>query len=303
MKGIINVLKPPGMTSHDVVYFIRKALKTKKVGHTGTLDPEAAGVLPICVGKATKAGQYLTDKHKKYRANIKFGISTDTYDKYGEIIKTKNPGVIDSNTLEAAIEGFRGIIKQKPPLYSAVKVKGKKLYQYARQGEEVEVKERTVEIFEFKVVGMIAPDEAMADITCSKGTYIRSLCNDIGEKLGCGAHMSQLVRLSSEPFSIENARTLEEIESCVLENRIEEIIEPVEIVFNNYKKIHIKTSALKSVLNGSLLYSQGIIEDMDTLSEGTAVSIYSTEGFIGIGQVCVDEESKRKYIRVENKFV
>lgn len=303
MKGIINVLKPPGMTSHDVVYFIRKALKTKKVGHTGTLDPEAAGVLPICVGKATKAGQYLTDKHKKYRANIKFGISTDTYDKYGEIIKTKNPGVIDSNTLEAAIEGFRGIIKQKPPLYSAVKVKGKKLYQYARQGEEVEVRERTVEIFEFKVVGMIAPDEAMADITCSKGTYIRSLCNDIGEKLGCGAHMSQLVRLSSEPFSIENARTLEEIESCVLENRIEEIIEPVEIVFNNYKKIHIKTSALKSVLNGSLLYSQGIIEDMDTLSEGTAVSIYSTEGFIGIGQVCVDEESKRKYIRVENKFV
>ena len=303
MNGIINVLKPPGMTSHDVVYFIRKALKTKKVGHTGTLDPEAAGVLPICVGKATKAGQYLTDKHKKYRANIKFGISTDTYDKYGEIIKTKNPGVIDSNTLEAAIEGFRGIIKQKPPLYSAVKVKGKKLYQYARQGEEVEVKERTVEIFEFKVVGMIAPDEAMADITCSKGTYIRSLCNDIGEKLGCGAHMSQLVRLSSEPFSIENARTLEEIESCVLENRIEEIIEPVEIVFNNYKKIHIKTSALKSVLNGSLLYSQGIIEDMDTLSEGTAVSIYSTEGFIGIGQVCVDEESKRKYIRVENKFV
>lgn len=303
MNGIINVLKPPGMTSHDVVYFIRRVLKMKKVGHTGTLDPEAAGVLPVCIGKGTKAVQYLTDKQKRYRANIKFGIVTDTYDKYGQITEERKPGIMDRSQLEKVMEGFTGIINQKPPLYSAIKVKGKRLYQYALQGEKVEINERTVKIFELRLVDMTADDEAIIDIHCSKGTYIRSLCHDIGQKLGCGAHMSQLVRLESTPFSIEGSRTLEEIERAAKENKLEEIIESVEILFKDYKKLSIKSTAIKSILNGNHLYSQGIMEGLEKFEVGENVSIYGEDGFIGIGLVSFEAEKQRKYIKIENRFI
>lgn len=303
MNGIFNVLKPPGMTSHDVVYFMRRVTKIKKIGHTGTLDPEAAGVLPICVGKATRAVQYLTDKEKRYRANIKFGIVTDTYDKYGRIIEAKNPGTIDRGVLEAVLKDFMGTIAQKPPVYSAVKVGGKKLYQYALQGEEVEIKERTVQIYGLNLVAIVSEDEAIMDIHCSKGTYVRSLCHDIGQKLGCGAHMSQLVRLSSTPFSIEGSKTLEEIEKAAKDNRLEELIDPVEILFKEYKKVNIKPSALKSVLNGSPLYEQGMLQDINAYTEGEEVGVYGEEGFIGIGVVRYEEENQRKYIKIQNKFI
>ncbi|HQL37747.1 MAG TPA: tRNA pseudouridine(55) synthase TruB, partial [Bacillota bacterium] len=183
MNGIINVLKPPGMTSHDVVSYLRKVLNMKKVGHTGTLDPEAAGVLPVCVGKATKAVQYLTDKQKSYRANIKFGTVTDTYDSYGQVIKENESVAVDRKALEDTLKSFTGTISQKPPVYSAVKIKGRKLYQYALEGKEVQIAERTVEIYELKLVEMISENEAIIDVLCSKGTYIRSLCYDIGEAL------------------------------------------------------------------------------------------------------------------------
>jgi tRNA pseudouridine55 synthase len=147
MNGIINVLKPPGMTSHDVVAFMRKVLNTKKIGHTGTLDPEAAGVLPICIGKATKVVQYITDKQKRYRANIKFGVVTDTYDSYGKVINETGQVSIDQNMLEETLKRFTGAINQRPPIYSALKVKGKKLYEYAREGKEVEIEERPVNIW------------------------------------------------------------------------------------------------------------------------------------------------------------
>ncbi|HWQ29522.1 MAG TPA: tRNA pseudouridine(55) synthase TruB, partial [Negativicutes bacterium] len=220
MNGIINVLKPPGMTSHDVVSFMRKTLNIKKIGHTGTLDPEAAGVLPICIGKATRVAQFLTDKQKRYRANIKFGKVTDTYDGYGSVIKEAGPVAIDAPRLEAVLTGFLGTIKQRPPIYSALKVDGRKLYEYARAGQEVEIEERPVDIYELKLVEMLGADEAMIDILCSKGTYIRTLCYDIGEALGCGAYMSQLVRLESTPFAIEGSHTLEEIRTAAAENRI-----------------------------------------------------------------------------------
>ena len=141
MNGIINVLKPPGMTSHDIINFMRKRLKMKKVGHTGTLDPEAAGVLPVCVGKATKAVQFITDKKKRYRTTIKFGIQTETYDKYGAVTEAVDVNGIDMEKLENALSDFRGVIKQMPPIYSAIKIAGKKLYQYALEGKEVEIQE------------------------------------------------------------------------------------------------------------------------------------------------------------------
>lgn len=303
MNGIINVLKPPGMTSHDVVYFIRKVLNTKKVGHTGTLDPEAAGVLPICIGKATKVVQFLTDKRKSYRANIKFGAVTDTYDGYGKIIRESGPVSIDPNLLEEVLKSFTGTISQKPPIYSALKVKGKKLYEYAREGKEVQIEERPVEIYELKLVDITAEDEAMIDIVCSKGTYIRTLCYDIGEALGCGAYMSQLVRLGSSPFNIEDSYTLEEIKAAVSENRLNDIIENVELLFKDYKAVIIKPSALNSIMNGNSLFGPGVLKGFEGLNENDNVSIYGEDGFIGIGIVRYDADRQRLYIKAKNIFI
>lgn len=303
MNGIINVLKPPGMTSHDVVAFIRKTLNIKKAGHTGTLDPEAAGVLPVCTGKATKAVQYLTDKNKHYRANIKFGTVTDTYDSYGKILREAGPVKIDSGKLEAVLNNFRGAISQRPPIYSALKVKGKKLYQYAAEGREVAIQERPVEIYELKLVDMLSEDEAMLDIKCSKGTYIRTLCYDIGEILGCGAHMSQLIRLGSSPFTIEESHTLEEIREAVENGRLDTIVKSVELLFTHYKSIRVKPSAISSIMNGSPLYEQGVSGGFHELSENDDVSIYGEAGFLGIGSVLYDAGRQRLYIKARNMFV
>lgn len=303
MNGIINVLKPPGMTSHDVVSFMRKVLNTKKIGHTGTLDPEAAGVLPICVGKATKVAQYLTDKKKRYRANIKFGIVTDTYDSYGRITRETEAVIIEPAMLEITLQSFEGVISQKPPMYSALKVKGKKLYEYAREGKEVKVEERPVEIYEIKLLDMVAENEAMIDVTCSKGTYIRTLCYDIGEVLGCGAHMSQLVRLESSPFKIENSNTLEEIKAAASENNIDRILHSVEVLFRHYKAVIIKASALESIMNGNSLFEQGVLKGFGNISENEDISVYSEEGFLGIGTVLHDAAKDRLYIKIKNIFV
>lgn len=303
MNGIVNVLKPPGMTSHDVVYFMRKAFKTKKVGHTGTLDPEAAGVLPICIGKATKVVQYLTDKQKRYRANVKFGAVTDTYDSYGKIIRESGPVSIDIETIEAVLDRFRGTISQKPPIYSALKVKGKKLYQYALEGKEVEIEERPVNIYQLELVGMESEDEAIIDILCSKGTYIRTLCYDIGEAIGYGAYMSQLVRLESSPFKIEASYTLEEILAAAEQNRLDSILESVEQVFMDYKPVTIKQSALNSIINGNPLFGQGIQQGFDKINAEDDVRIYSDEGFIGIGTVKYEEAGQRLYIKIKNIFI
>lgn len=303
MNGIINVLKPPGMTSFDVVSFIRKVMNTKKVGHTGTLDPEAAGVLPVCIGKATKVVQYLTDKQKHYRANIKFGIVTDTYDSYGKIIKESEPVNILQERLEEILKSFTGIITQKPPIYSALKIKGKKLYEYAREGKEVSIAERPVEIYELKLVSMEAEDEAIIDILCSKGTYIRTLCYDIGEALGCGAYMSQLIRLGSSPFTIESSNTLEEIKAASEENRLDDILESVEILFKHYKTVIVKPSALGSIMNGNPLFPQGVLQGFEGLSENEDVSIYGEDVFIGIGNVRYEADKQRLYIKAKNIFI
>ena len=231
MNGILNVLKPPGMTSHDVVNFIRREINIKKVGHTGTLDPEAAGVLPICIGKATKAVQYITEKKKKYRANIKFGITTDTQDKYGTIIKEVKVSDIRHEFLQEIIFKFIGKIKQTPPLHSAIKHKGKRLYQYALEGQVVDVKSREIEIYDLCIIDKVNKDEFIIDIVCSKGTYIRTLCNDIGEMSKYGAHMSQLVRLESGPFTINDSLTLEEIQSSAREDKLYNWIIDIDYIF------------------------------------------------------------------------
>lgn len=210
MDGIILINKPAGMTSHDVVNKIRKLLHTKKVGHCGTLDPNATGVLVVCVNKATKVLQFLTSDSKEYIATLSLGTSTDSYDASGNVIEKKEYQKIDDAKIIACIKSFIGKQEQKPPLYSAIKVNGKKLYEYARKGETVEVPTRTIKI-DYLDVLMIKDNLIKFKVGCSKGTYIRSLCFDIAAKLGYPGHMQDLIRTRSGKFVLDDCFTLEQI--------------------------------------------------------------------------------------------
>lgn len=209
MDGILLVNKPAGMTSHDVVNRIRKILHTKKVGHCGTLDPDATGVLVLCIGKATKALQFLMNETKVYQATLFLGTATDTYDSSGQIMEEKAfHGVRD---VEETLQSFIGKQQQIPPIYSAIKVHGKKLYEYARNQEHVDIQPRTIMIEKIELISQ--QDQSITfQVKCSKGTYIRSLCVDIGKKLGYPAHMTHLIRLASGEFYLEDCYSLEDIE-------------------------------------------------------------------------------------------
>ncbi|WP_050635521.1 tRNA pseudouridine(55) synthase TruB [Candidatus Stoquefichus sp. SB1] len=210
MDGILLVNKPSGMTSHDVVNKVRKILHTKKVGHCGTLDPDATGVLVLCIGKATKALQFLTSEEKEYIATLSLGEATDTYDSSGTVVETKTfEGV---NDVEATLKSFLGPQKQMPPIYSAIKVNGKKLYEYARNHEEVKIEPRDIVIQSIELLQQ-EKNTITFKVQCSKGTYIRSLCVDIAKKLGYPGHMSKLVRSQSGHFRLDDCVTLEEIEN------------------------------------------------------------------------------------------
>lgn len=213
MDGILNLLKPPGMTSHDVVSVVRRALGIKKVGHTGTLDPGVAGVLPICVGKATRLAEYIAGEDKAYRAEITFGVTTDTQDSFGTVTGEKEASHLTRGDIAYNLTRFNGEIMQIPPMVSAVKVDGKRLYELAREGVEVERKARPVTIHKLQLLDFRPGPRptAFVDVVCSKGTYIRTLAYDIGEALKVGAHMSYLVRTRSGPFKLEEAATLEEL--------------------------------------------------------------------------------------------
>ena len=215
MEGVINVLKPPGMTSSDVVVWMRKLLKVKKVGHTGTLDPGVAGVLPLCVGKGTRLSEYITEQGKTYIAEVTFGITTETQDAFGKVIKRTSPEVRQSD-IERVLPSFVGKIAQLPPMYSAVRKEGKHLYEYARQGLAVERTPREVFIYKMNLEKWYEGEfpRAILEIECSKGTYIRTISRDRGQVLGCGAHMSYLVRIRSGPFKIHDSWSLEEIEEA-----------------------------------------------------------------------------------------
>ena len=217
MHGVLNFFKPPGMTSHDAVAFVRRTFNTKRVGHTGTLDPAAAGVLPICIGQATRLVEYLQAGRKTYIAEITFGIETDTLDATGEVTATSDASHVNLDNLRATLDQFRGTISQTPPMYSAIKRDGKKLYELAREGAdeaELNIQPRQVEIYSLVVPRDFASStrtRAMLRIECGSGTYIRSLVRDIGRALGCGATMSFLVRTQNGAFRIGDAHTPEEV--------------------------------------------------------------------------------------------
>ena len=208
IHGIINVYKEKGFTSHDVVAKLRGIVGQKKIGHTGTLDPDATGVLPVCLGKATKLCDLLTDKDKTYEAVMLLGMTTDTQDVTGRILEERSTETLTADKVREAIRSFIGDYDQIPPMYSALKVNGKKLYELAREGKVVERKARPVKILDIRIIEMDLPRVRM-EVSCSKGTYIRTLCHDIGEQLGCGGCMESLIRTRVSAFQINDAKTLE----------------------------------------------------------------------------------------------
>lgn len=247
-SGIINILKPANMTSHQVVSQIRRILNIKKVGHTGTLDPNAMGVLPICIGKATRVSEYVMDLTKGYRAELTLGITSDTGDSYGNITLVHPNPNIEIDKVKETLKTFLGTITQTPPMASAIKVKGKKLYEYQRKGMEVEIPKRVVNIYSLNIVEdhPILHNKFYFDVHCSKGTYVRSLCKDIGEKLGFGGLMSYLIRTKVGPFNLENSITLKELS---LEN-YRDYLFPLDKVLEHLDKTTLDHSRVERILNG-----------------------------------------------------
>jgi len=282
MDGIINLLKPPGMTSADAVAWIRRVLKIKKAGHTGTLDPGVAGVLPLCVGQATKLAEYLTAQEKGYRAEITFGVVTDTQDAFGKVIQ-QSPSSVSRKEFETVLQRFQGEILQLPPMFSAVRKQGKHLYEYARQGLTVERQPRKVTIADIRLVhwedGRFP--KAIFDIRCSKGTYVRTLCHDIGETLGCGAHMSFLIRTSSGPFTIGHSWTLEEIEENLAAGR-KDFILPLAGTLD-LPKVYLMPGRVRAFRSGLPSRPTGFQKVEGPIGEGREVQVLFGEQLLGIG--------------------
>ncbi|MBN8046511.1 tRNA pseudouridine(55) synthase TruB [Paraclostridium bifermentans] len=284
MNKIVNILKPTGMTSHDVVGRVRKILNIKKVGHTGTLDPDASGVLPICIGKATKVSELILNKDKSYICELTLGITTDTYDSSGEIVERSEVKDINIEKLEKAFDTQRGEIKQIPPMYSALKVNGKRMCDLVRAGraEEITLKYRDVNIKELNILSF-KENKVMFYVKCSKGTYVRSICYDIGKELGCGGHMSFLLRTSSGKFNIDNAITLEQLEELYKENMLDEHLYDIDYVLSNFNSIHINPLAVKSYVNGAIVYNKGFLKG-DFKETDEFVRVYSEGKFLGVGK-------------------
>jgi len=297
MDGILNILKPPGMTSFDVVGCLRGVTRIKKIGHTGTLDPAAVGVLPVCIGKATKAIEYLTDKDKEYRAELILGVITDTQDSTGVILKSEDVKVTNEE-FEAVLREFVGEIDQLPPMYSAVKIDGKRLYELAREGKTVDRPKRQVTIHSIDLVKPLSRNQdgsfrAIIDVHCTKGTYIRTLINDIGERLSVGACMSFLIRTATGSFNIDDALTLEEVSSLHKEGLlVNKLISP-DKVFQSLQEIRLDEKEQKAYLNGLLLEYSGKVGDLFRIYGGN-------NEFLGIGKLVL--RGGKIFLKSEKQF-
>ena len=266
-SGIINIDKPGGITSHGCVQTIRKLTGLKRVGHTGTLDPQATGVLPVCIGSAARVMEYLDLDFKKYRCGMMLGLVTDTQDVWGKVIsdsreKLKGGAVISRAGIEGAFASFKGLIEQSPPIYSAIRVNGKRLYEYARAGEDVEIKKRKVFIEDISITDIDLDNLKISfDVVCSKGTYVRAICHEAGEKLGCGGAMSSLTRLASGAFKIEDAVSLDDL-ARKNEEEIDRLIAPAD-----YPLIHFGRATVKNPEIMERFVNGGIIEVNETYIE------------------------------------
>ena len=305
--GVINVDTEPGFTSHDVVAKLRGILKQKKIGHTGTLDPAACGVLPVCLGQGTRIADMLTEKKKTYEAVLLLGQETDTQDTTGEVL-ARCPVNVSEEEVRRTAASFIGPQKQVPPMYSALKVEGKKLYELARAGKEVERPARDIQIDELTMNWIKLPRVGMT-VTCSKGTYIRTLCYDLGKALGCGGCMEKLTRTRVERFLIQDSLTLSQIETLRDENRVEEIILPIEAMFDGPRAIA-NEAGNKKLINGNpvaaedfafILREDGQAEPLapEALPKTGLVRVYSADRkFLGL----YEYEERRRFWKPKKMF-
>lgn len=275
MNGIILIDKPQGWTSHDVVGKLRGILNERRIGHSGTLDPLATGLLVVFIGRATRAVEFAEADRKEYVAGLRLGMSTDTQDITGRII-SKETDIPDEPEVRIAIERFRGELEQIPPMYSAVKIGGKKLYELARKGESIERKPRHITIFGLEITGR-SDNDYILDVVCSKGTYIRTLCHDIGTALGCGGCMSSLRRTKSGVFSVDNAYTIAEIQEAADRGEEEKLLLPIDTLFAGYTKLSVDADSEKKLKNGCII---------NTSSPDGRFRVYSEDGeFLLLGDV------------------
>ena len=295
MDGILVIRKEKGYTSHDVVAKLRGILHMKKIGHTGTLDPDAEGVLPVALGRGTRLVELLTEKQKTYETVLHLGVVTDTQDMTGTVLETKPVNVTEEQVREAAAS-FVGDKLQIPPMYSALKVNGRKLYELAREGKTVERKPRPVTFYEIRILDMQLPKVRLS-VTCSKGTYIRTLCHDIGEKLGCGGAMEELLRTRSGNFTLEESMTLSQVEEAVKDGTIEEMLVSIEDVLSGYPAVYATGEGDRLLQNGNPL-TETLVEK--SIREKNVRMYRSSGKFTGIYGW---DERKEKYVPVRMFFV
>lgn len=303
MNGIIIVNKEKGWTSFDVVAKLRGILREKRIGHGGTLDPMAQGVLPVFIGKSAKACDILPDDRKGYIAGFQLGVTTDTLDCAGKILSEK-PSNVNLNTLIKATTSFLGETMQIPPMYSAVKIGGKKLYELARSGQTVERQPRKIVVDSVEITEFDEKNQSgVIEIMCRKGTYVRSIIDDIGEILGCGAMMTALVRTLSSGFNINNAFTLNEIQRAVEKNELDKIFIPIDKAFMVYDKITLKEYETKLYKNGVKLYPNQVYLDEEKNYQGKIFRIYGFDNeFLGIGHLDESEEDEKLFRSLKNFY-
>ncbi|MGL6174223.1 MAG: tRNA pseudouridine(55) synthase TruB [Cellulosilyticaceae bacterium] len=287
IHGIINIYKEKGYTSHDVVAKARGILRERKIGHTGTLDPDAEGVLPICIGKATKIVPYLTDADKCYEAEVILGAYTTTEDATGEIVESFAVNVTQEE-IQKVVDSFNGAYTQVPPMYSAIKVGGVRLYELARKGIVVERPARTVYIYKCEIIEWLSKERFKIRVHCSKGTYIRTLCTDIGKTLGCGAHMGNLLRTQVGEYKLDKSIKLSELEQ--VRDHVEDYLDTLESIFNKYTKVYAKPSAEKALYNGNKLSFKDVSE-FKVENEELIRVFDKAENFIGIYKVDTSSDS------------
>lgn len=249
IDGILNINKPAGVTSLEVVDLVRRLSGQRRVGHAGTLDPGATGVLPICLGQATRVISFIVDARKTYQAQIELGVSTNTYDAEGKVTQMIDPSRITREEVEGVLQSLSGSILQKPPMYSALKHQGKRLYELARAGIEVEREERRAEVFRLEMVAW-QPPLFTIEVECGKGTYIRSLAHDLGQSLGCGAHLRELVRLKSGPFDISDSLTLPQLEDSFQHNYWPDLLYPMDVVLERWVAAIVSQEKEQAISNG-----------------------------------------------------
>ena len=294
MNGIINFNKPKGMTSHDAVYYFRRLLKIKKVGHTGTLDPDATGVLPICIGKGTRVSEYLLNADKEYIGCLTLGAETDTQDSSGEVVFSSDL-VVSEEEIINSFNKFKGKSTQIPPMYSAVRHNGKKLYELAREGKVVERKPRDINIYDLKILKIIDNKKISFYTRCSRGTYIRTLCNDIGRDLKTYGHMSDLNRVGVGQFKIDDAYNMEYLDKLSIDE-VGELIMPIDMALDTLEKLEISKAYFDKIINGVIVPIESVGLDINK-----SFRVYCDDKFIGVGKIIIKDH--QEFIKMDKVFI